>query len=407
MSDDKINIEDSKGIKPKPKAQALAGVDAANAAVSADSAAVELTGGNRPIDDVIQQSQGDLIKVRQIINQGGFSGAERDKYVISLHHAEWVQSRNAYIDCDDNIEKKSVEYTALVKGKAQSHEIIKAHKEWENVRNKCKKSGDDVINKAKQYIETDRRVRANKKAEGEIFPVIEGFQISNEGVKEGFNFYDKQAPIIDNTDFPGTTIPRYNIRVPLLSDPDNTNSRATVDSKTIIPWNQYYIVCNQQDLNDQSTCKNAVNKKNDYALAINREFQRANNLLNTYYNVSTKKDSQFITLLEEPDIKSILENQKKNIALMKQNALYDYDEYNSLAFYEDLVFFLYYALFVMFVFISLREYFSTSSYNYINIAIVIILGTYPKFILPAVLWLLNGLTKVSEMLGLKNVRFWE
>ena len=406
MSDDKINIEDSKGIKPKPKAQALAGVDAANAAVSADSAAVELTGGNRPIDDVIQQSQGDLIKVRQIINQGGFSGAERDKYVISLHHAEWVQSRNAYIDCDDNIEKKSVEYTALVKGKAQSHEIIKAHKEWENVRNKCKKSGDDVINKAKQYIETDRRVRANKKAEGEIFPVIEGFQISNEGVKEGFNFYNTQD-ICDNTVFPGTTIPRYNIRLPLLSDPDNTNSRATVDSKTIIPWNQYYIVCNQLDLNVQSTCKNAVNKKNDYAVAINREFQRANNLLNTYYNVSTKKDSQFITLLEEPDIKSILENQKKNIALMKQNALYDYDEYNSLAFYEDLVFFLYYALFVMFVFISLREYFSTSSYNYINIAIVIILGTYPKFILPAVLWLLNGLTKVSEMLGLKNVRFWE
>ena len=406
MSDDKINIEDSKGIKPKPKAQALAGVDAANAAVSADSAAVELTGGNRPIDDVIQQSQGDLIKVRQIINQGGFSGAERDKYVISLHHAEWVQSRNAYIDCDDNIEKKSVEYTALVKGKAQSHEIIKAHKEWENVRNKCKKSGDDVINKAKQYIETDRRVRANKKAEGEIFPVIEGFQISNEGVKEGFNFYNTQD-ICDNTVFPGTTIPRYNIRLPLLSDPDNTNSRATVDSKTIIPWNQYYIVCNQLDLNVQSTCKNAVNKKNDYAVAINREFQRANNLLNTYYNVSTKKDSQFITLLEEPDIKSILENQKKNIALMKQNALYDYDEYNSLAFYEDLVFFLYYALFVMFVFISLREYFSTSSYNYIIIAIVIILGTYPKFILPAVLWLLNGLTKVSEMLGLKNVRFWE
>jgi len=407
MSDDKINIEDSEGIKPEQKAQAKAGVDAANAAVSADSAAVELTGGNRPIDDVIKQSQGDLIKVRQIINQGGFSGAERDKYVISLHHAEWVQSRNAYIDCDDNIEKKSVEYTALVKGKAQSHEIIKAHKEWVNVRDKCKKSGDDVINKAKQYIETDRRVRENKKAESEIFPVIEGFQISKEGVKEGFNFYDKQDKIIDNTDFPDTTISIYNSRLPLLSDPDNTNSRATDNSKTIIPWTEYYIVCNQQDLKVQSTCKNAVNKKNDYALAINREFQRANNLLNTYYNVSTKKDSQFITLLEEPDIKSILENQKKNIALMKQNALYDYDEYNSLAFYEDLVFFLYYALFIMFVFISLREYFSTSSYNYKNIAIVIILGTYPKFILPAVLWLLNGLTKVSEMLGLKNVRFWE
>jgi hypothetical protein len=406
MSDDKINIEDSKGIKPKPKAQALAGVDAANAAVSADSAAVELTGGNRPIDDVIQQSQGDLIKVRQIINQGGFSGAERDKYVISLHHAEWVQSRNAYIDCDDNIEKKSVEYTALVKGKAQSHEIIKAHKEWENVRDKCKKSGDDVTDKAKQYIETDRRVRANKKAEGEIFPVIEGFQISKEGVKEGFDFYDRQD-ISLNTMIGSVPdqVWRYNVRLPYFSDADTSTYRATTAdiSATILPWVDYYVDCGAD-----TKCKNAVNKKNDYALAINREFQRANNLLNTYYNVSTKKDSQTrLTLLEEPDIKSILENQKKNIALMKQNALYDYDEYNSLAFYEDLVFFLYYALFVMFVFISLREYFSTSSYNYINIAIVIILGTYPKFILPAVLWLLNGLTKVSEMLGLKNVRFWE
>lgn len=405
MSDDKINIEDSKGIKPKQKAQAKAGVTAANAAVAADTAAVELTGGNRPIDDVIQQSQGDLIKVRQIINQGGYSGGERDKYVISLHHAEWVNSRNTYIDCDDNVEKKSVGYTALVKGNAQSHEIIKAHKEWENVRNKCKKSGDDVIEKANQYIETDRRVRANKKAESEIYPVIEGFHT----VREGFNFYDSQD-IRDNTVLLGVApnqVPRYNVRLPLLSDPDNTNSRSVADGKTILPWGEYYIVCNQQDQNIQAKCKNAVNKKNDYAVAINREFQRANNLLNTYYNVSTKKDSQArVTLLEEPDIKSILENQKKNIALLKQNALYDYDEYNSLAFYEDLVFFLYYALFVMFVFISLREYFSSSSYNYKNIAILIILGTYPKFILPAVLWLLNGLTKISEMLGLKNVRFW-
>lgn len=399
MSDDKINIEDSEGIKPEQKAQAKSGVVAANSAVAADSAAVKLTGGNRPIDDVIQKSQGDLIKVRQIINQGGFSGPERDKYVISLHHAEWVQSRNAYIDCDDNIEKKSVEYTALVKGKAQSHEIIKAHKEWENVRNNCKKSGDDVTEKAKQYIETDRRVRENKKAESEIFPVIEGFQISRKGVKEGFNFYDRQEPIIDNTNFPGTTISIYNSRLPLFKDTTKAQKQTL---ETNLPWSEYYVDCGAD-----TKCKSALDKKNDYAVAINREFQRANNLLNTFYNVSTKKDSQFITLLEEPDIRSILENQKKNIALLKQNTLYDYDEYNSLAFYEDLVFFLYYALFIMFVFISLREYFSTSSYDYKNIAIVIILGTYPKFILPAVLWLLDVLTKLTEMLGLKNVRFWE
>ena len=401
-----MDIEDSEGIEPEKKIQAINAKVAAINASAADKAAVKLTGGDRPIDDVIQKSQGDLVKVRQIINQGGFSGAERDKYVISLHHAEWVQSRNAYIDCDDNIEKKSIEYTALVKGKAQSHEIIKAHKEWEDVRNKCKKSGDDVTEKAKQYIETDRRVRENKKAEGDIFPTIEGFQINREGLKEGFNFYDTQDKITPNTVFPNTTILSYNSRLPLFKDA--VKAETGEQPKTILPWVDYYVNCDAQtDLNVKTACKNAVNKKNDYTVAINREFQRANNLLNTYYNVSTKKNSQFITLLEEADINSILKNQKKNIALTKQNALYDYDEYNSLAFYEDLVFFLYYALFVMFVFFSLREYFSTSSYDYKNIAILILLGTYPKFILPAALWLLDGLTKVTEMLGLKNVRFWE
>lgn len=402
-----MDIEDSEGIDPKDKIQAINAKAAASNAASADKAAVELTGGNRPIDEVIQKSQGDLIKVRQIINQGGFSGPERDKYVISLHHAEWVQSRNAYIDCDDNTEKKSVEYTALVKGKAQSHEIIKAHKEWENVRDKCKKIGDDVTEKAKQYVETDRRVRENKKAESEIFPVIEGFQISREGVKEGFNFYDTQDVIINNTKFPNTDIFTYNSRLPLFKD--TVKAQTGSQQTTILPWVDYYVNCDDQtDSLVQTTCKNAENKKNDYAVAINREFQRANNLLNTYYNVSNKSDNQSrLTLLEEPDIKSILENQKKNIALIKQNALYDYDEYNSLAFYEDLVFFLYYALFTMFVFFSLREYFSSSSYDYKNIAIVIILGIYPKFILPVVLWLLDVLTKSTEMLGLKNVRFWK
>lgn len=396
-----LDYESAKDAKPGIIADAKAGEAAAASAASADKAAVELTGGNRPIDEVIQKSQGDLIKVRQIINQGGFSGPERDKYVISLHHAEWVQSRNAYIDCDDNIEKKSVEYTALVKGKAQSHEIIKAHKEWENVRDKCKKSGDDVTEKAKQYIETDRRVRENKKAESEIFPVIEGFQISKEGVKEGFDFYDTQDRIIDNTQFPNTTILSYNSRLPLFKD--TVKAETGEQQKTILPWVDYYVDCGAD-----TKCKNSENKKNYYAVAINREFQRANNLLNTYYNVSNKSDNQSrLTLLEEPDIKSILENQKKNIALIKQNALYDYDEYNSIAFYEDLVFFLYYALFTMFVFFSLREYFSSSSYDYKNIAIVIILGIYPKYILPAVLWLLDVLTKSTEMLGLKNVRFWE
>jgi hypothetical protein len=107
-------------------------------------------------------------------------------------------------------------------------------------------------------------------------------------------------------------------------------------------------------------------------------------------------------------VEALLENQKKSIALNKQNALYDYDEYNSLSFYEDLVMFLYYAVFAIFVIMSLRDFFSSSgAYDKRNIVILILLGLYPKYILPVVLWILNGLTRVTEILGLKNIRFWK
>jgi hypothetical protein len=113
-------------------------------------------------------------------------------------------------------------------------------------------------------------------------------------------------------------------------------------------------------------------------------------------------------ILDPTDIASIIENQKKNIALNKQNAIYDYDEYNSLSFYEDLVSFLYYAVFAIFVLMSLREFFSSSgAYDKRNIVILVLLGLYPKYILTVVLWLLNGLTNIASILGLKNVRFWK
>jgi len=414
MGNNKIDIEDSEGIKPEQKAQAKKGVAAAGAAAAVDAAAVKMTSGDRPIEEVVAKSQGDLIKVRQIINSGGYSGPERDKYLISLHHAEWIESRNKYMDCDQNVKNKSITYTALVSGKAQNHEIINAHKDWEETRRKCRVSGNDVIEKASQYAETDRRVRENKKKEESIYPSVQGFQVSREGfmvgehpVKEGFDFYEEEK-LVDNT-LIGTVpdqVPRYNVRMPLLNDA--TSIRSTADGKTIIPWNQYYVDCSQQSAGQVEKCKLAVTKKTEYIAGINKQFERANRLLNTYYNVTNKSDGQSkMTLLEEADVKSILDTQKKNIALIKQNALYDYDEYNSLAFYEDLVVFIYYALFLMFVFISIREYFTSGSYDYKNIIVLILLGTYPKFILIVVLWILNGLTKVTEMLGLKNVGFWK
>jgi hypothetical protein len=70
--------------------------------------------------------------------------------------------------------------------------------------------------------------------------------------------------------------------------------------------------------------------------------------------------------------------------------------------------FLYYAVFAIFVIMSLRDFFSSSgAYDKRNIVILILLGFYPKYILPVVLWILNGLTRVGEILGLKNVRFWK
>ena len=135
-------------------------------------------------------------------------------------------------------------------------------------------------------------------------------------------------------------------------------------------------------------------------------------LLNTYYKLSMTSDQSSEKLneilLSDKNIKSVIENQKKNIGLYKQNALYDYDEYNSLSFYEDMVSFIYYAVFAILVFMSLREFFSSASgaYDKRNIIILILFGIYPKYILPVVLWILNSLTKITELLGVKNVRFW-
>jgi hypothetical protein len=414
---EKLNTKDNDDIKPEEQAQVDKGLNAAQSAALADKAAVKISGGQRPFEEVIEKSQGDLIKIKQIINQGGYSGPDRDKYIMSLHHAEWVQSRIDDNMCDENVKKKSIEYTALVRGKSQSHEIIKAHKDWEDMREKCKKTSNKLMEKAVQYVETDRRVRENKAAAGDIYPPVgssqQGFQVLQEGffgneenVREGFDFYDSTTLAVNTlVGIVPNQEPRYNARLPNLQD--EIGIRTDNNDKTTLPWTDYYLDCDGQGSN-QEICKVAVNKKNEYISGINNHFERANRLLTTYYNVSNKNDNQSrLTLLEEEDIKSILENQKKNISLIKQNALYDYDEYNSLAFYEDLVIFLYYAVFVMFVFISIRDFYTSTSFDYTSIIVLILLGIYPKIILPVTLWLLNGLTKTTEMLGLKNVSFWK
>lgn len=414
-----IDFNDAEDIDPALLEQAKKGEATMKNTVSTDNASLKISGdggGDLSFDEVLQKSQNDLTKVKQIISQGGFTGPEKDKHEMSLHHAEWSHSRNLYMKCDSDVKEKSVRYVTLDKGKAQNHEIMKAHKEWADTREICKKSSSDLLEKANKYVETDRRVRANKKAEGEIYPSlsqnVEGF-IGSESIKEGFDFYNGVNYDDGNTEVvvaSGSTpaVMRLNTRLPLYADTARTKINAT---NTILPWGEYYTDCNGA-LDNKKLCENANIQKNNYIVTINQLFDRADRLLNTYYKMSSLTGTQNNEkineiLLNDSNIKSIMENQKKNIALHKQNALYDYDEYNSLSFYEDLVGFLYYAVFVIFAVLSLRDFFASASgaYDKRNIIILILLGIYPKYILPLVLWILTNLTNIMELLGVKNVHF--
>jgi len=434
-----IDFNDAEGIEPELLEQGKSGEASMRTTVSTDGEATKLTnrgggdGNDKSIDEVIRDSEQNLTKVRQIISQGGFSGPEKDKYELSLAHAEWVHARNIERKCDNDVRETSVKYTALVNGKAQTHEINKAHSDWKTARTKCSKIDSELLEKANKYIEVDRRVRQNKKAvdeypatipSGSTTTTCEKFQGS---LIEGFDFYNgtsyedqlannKQA-VVSPASKTTPAVMKLNVRLPSYDDTNRTTDVANegkAGGATILPWSEYYVDCDKAHPGSGSDeartrCNNANKEKDKYIKTINHEFDRADRLLNILYNIQLKSSFRGNTnVLDPKDIEAILENQKKNIALNKQNALYDYDEYNSLSFYEDLVSFLYYAVFAIFVIMSLRDFFSSSgAYDKRNILILILLGLYPKYILPVVLWILNGLTRVGEILGLKNVRFWK
>lgn len=444
-----IDFNDAEGIEPELLEEAKKGEATMRSTASSDAEATQLsnrgggTSNDKSIDEVIRDSEQNLTKVRQIISQGGFTGPEKDKYDLSLAHAEWVHARNIERKCDNDVKETSVKYTALVNGKAQAHEINKAHNVWKTKREECKKIDSELLEKANKYIEVDRRVRQNKKAADE-YPVTlpsgsstttrERFQVMRgngvldsdvvegfTGIKEGFDFYngaeyedtgDNAQTVVTAASKTTPAVMKFNVRLPQYSDSTRSTSVNNEGKATILPWTEYYVNCDEAYKNDPlaiTRCKNANIEKDKYIKTINHEFDRADRLLNILYNIQLKSSYRGNpNYLDSNDVEAILENQKKNIALNKQNALYDYDEYNSLSFYEELVMFLYYSVFAIFVVMSLREFFSSSgAYDKRNIVILILLGLYPKYILPVVLWILNGLTRVAEILGLKNVRFWK
>jgi hypothetical protein len=430
-----INFNDAEGIEPELLEQAKKGESMMKKTVSTDVEATKLTnrgggtGNAKSIQEVIRDSEQDLTKVRQLGLQGGFTGPEKDKYELSLAHAEWVHARNIERKCDNDVKETSVKYTALVNGKAQTHEINKAHSDWKTARTKCSKIDSELLEKANKYIEVDRRVRQNKKAADEYPATIpsgtttttrEKFQGS---LIEGFDFYneskyeDSRQSVVSPASGTTPAVMKFNVRLPQYIDSTRNTSVVTEGQiATILPWREYYVDCDEAHQGNESDviqartrCKNANIEKDKYIKTINHEFDRADRLLNILYNIQLKSSFRGnLNYLESGDVEAILENQKKNIALNKQNALYDYDEYNSLAFYEELVLFLYYAVFAIFVLLSMREFFSSSgAYDKRNIVILILLGIYPKYILQVVLWILNIFTQVASILGLKNVRFWK
>ena len=303
-----LDFDDAEGIEPELLERAKAGEAKMTSTVDTEDAALEISGGSdaqRSFDEVIQKSQNDLTKVRQVISQGGFKGPEKDKYTMSLHHAEWIHSRNLYMKCDNNIQEKSVKYTALVNGKAEDHKIVKAYKEWTETRTKCRTSSTDLIEKASQYIETDRRVRANKKADGDIYPTIgqpEPFMVRHGGgvegfgeVREGFDFYNESTAGAATKDITGVTgLKTYNARLPLLTDTSTTNN----DKTLILTWGDYYTDCGSQAIEKQALCNDSNRKKDKLINTINILFDRADKLINTYYKLKTVTTTSLSTALE-------------------------------------------------------------------------------------------------------------
>ena len=446
-----IDFNDAEGIEPELLEQAQKGEEMMKKTVATDGESLKISGGGGggggqlSFDEVLQQSQDKITDVKKIMSMGGFTGPEKCKYETSLAHAEWIHSRNSEKRCNNDVKEISMKYIALVNGKAQTHEINKAHKEWTDIREKCGKSSSDLLERANKYIETDRRCRLDKAAENDIYPSLlteankAGFEVRREVttekvdgffgtsaiIKEGFDFYNDSGNTGNNslvvaatTNSP--TILKFNKRLPRYADATRDRADTDADTNTILPWSEYFTECNTVTPSDKALCTAAQESStntltisiDNFNSTINALFDKADRLLNLYYKVVLR--TSYLTntppssLLTTADIDYILTNQKKNIALYKQNALYDYDEYNSLAFYEDLVMFIYYAVLAIFVFMSLREFFSSAggSYDKRNIIILILLGIYPKYILSLVLWILNGLTKITEILGIKNVRFW-
>lgn len=416
-----IDFSDADGIDPELLQQAQDGEalmksssDKGNSIISPETVKKDIDdeggGGQKSFNEVKKNAEAGMNVVNKVAEQGGFKGPEKDKFDLSEAYREWVNVRNEYINCPNKIVKTSVRYTTLVNGKAGQNQIIKAHQDHLNTKERCNKSAGIVIEKANNYVKVFNRVEENRLKEQNIYPVsvepmttnVEKFQNRSSGsgsVIEGFDYY--------NVDDSYANKGAFNQRLPRYSD---TSNYKDTDGKSTLPWNQYYNICDA----GAASCKEAHRKKDEYISTINYLFDQAEKKLQVYYNVAVTLNSRVPgasnslskLVVGTNTVKTSLENQKKDIDLYKQQALYNYDQYNSLTFIEDMFIFVYYAVFAIFVYMSIRDFYSSyGGFDKRNIIIIILLGVYPKYILKITLWLLNGITEITRMIGVKNVGF--
>jgi hypothetical protein len=403
-----IDFSDADGIEPELLQQAQSGEIAmknipavANPIISPES--VKGSGGQKSFEQVMIAANNNMEAVKDVSLAGGFTGPDKDKFDLIEAYNEWVKARNENINCPNQITKTSVRYTTLVNGKVDQNQIIKAHQDRVTTKESCDKSSLRVTKAAEKYIEIDRRVNDNKLKSQNSYPV----NTMSTDIIEGFNYYNVDDSYIDN---PTVAKDTYSQRLPRYTQ---SNKTIMDISKSILPWGEYYTDCQGDKF-----CENAHQLKDKYIASINSLFDKADEKLKLYQNAIQLKSmdmsnasskntlDKLLDANNQTAIYTAIENQKKEINLYKQQALYNYDQYNSLSFMEDMFVFVYYAVFAIFVYMSIRDFYSSGTYDKRNIIVVILLAIYPKYILIVVVRILNLLTDIIGMFGINNVSFW-
>jgi len=366
----------------------------------------------------LKSAQQNAAKVNQIIAQGGYTGDQKDTIDLTVAYNNWKNSKRAYTECPDKIKQASVNYLTISGTGSPQNQQIQTNQKRENVKEQCDDAPDKLVEKAKLYLEVDKRVQMNR-SNVQAIDVVDGFTtisankrdiltnnitpLDDNNIdigKEGFTWY-KGEYIINSA---AVSHPR----MPTL----NENGRGKTGGRTgILPWGDFYTDCSgmyqQADSTDRNTCNASNEKKGKYISAFNNLFFEADTLLNIYDQITSGSANAGVNTERTKLLQQVLDRQSSDINIFKQQSQYSYDEYNTLAYVEDTFLFVYYALLILFVVLSLRDMITSwATYDKKNLIILLLFVLFPKYILRIVLWIFGVLNTFFRMIGIKNVLFW-